>query len=388
MEKVRVVHSRDVWLQGTETWLYNQIKYLNEYIEPHVICRQVENLDQFSVANIHQLDVPSYFEWYRERVLRKLGFHASSYQRSILRELKKIKPSILHSHFGHAGWLEVPVAKKAGLRHIVTFYGFDVSRLPNVEPVWKQRYKQLFRQVHLVLCEGPFMAQRVIDLGCSPNKVRVHHLGVAVDKIPFKPRTWQKGQTLRVLIAASFVEKKGIPYALEALGEIKDMVPLEITIIGDADAQTRSQTEKKKILDSLKRFRLEDNVRLLGYQPHAVLLKESYGHHIFISPSVTAIDGDSEGGAPVGLIEMAATGMPIVSTKHCDIPEVVQDGKTGLLAEERDVPGLVSRVRWLVQNPDKWVHLLENSRKHVEKEYNAKDQGVKLSEVYKAVVEQ
>ena len=109
----------------------------------------------------------------------------------------------------------MPAAKKAGLKHIVTFYGVDVCRLPKTEPVWIQRYKELFRHVHLVLCEGPFMAKSIIDLGCPHNKVKVHHLGVAVNRILFKHRTWKKGQTLRVLIAATFREKKGIPYAIE-----------------------------------------------------------------------------------------------------------------------------------------------------------------------------
>jgi len=75
---------------------------------------------------------------------------------------------------------------------------------------------------------------------------------------------------------------------------------------------------------------------MLGFQPHAILFEEAYKNHIFLSPSVTALDGDTEGGAPVTIIEMAATGMPIISTKHCDIPEVIKDGVTGFLANERD----------------------------------------------------
>ena len=63
-------------------------------------------------------------------------------------------------------------------------------------------------------------------------------------------------------------------------------------------------------------------------------------HDVFLAPSVTASNGDTEGGAPVAIIEMAASGMPIVSTRHCDIPSVVLDGVTGLLAAERDSEGL------------------------------------------------
>jgi len=98
---------------------------------------------------------------------------------------------------------------------------------------------------------------------------------------------------------------------------------------------------------------MEQLVRMLGYQSYKMLFEEVYMHHIFLSPSVTAKDGDAEGGAPVTIIEMAASEIPIISTKHCDIPGVILDGKTGLLAEKRDVDGLYERLLWLVSNAEK-----------------------------------
>src|SRR5690606_39794503 len=67
----------------------------------------------------------------------------------------------------------------------------------------------------------------------------------------------------------------------------------------------------------------------LGYQPWRALMDAAYRHHVFLSPSITASDGDTEGGAPVGLIEMAATGMPVISSRHADIPEVIEHGVGG-----------------------------------------------------------
>ena len=79
----------------------------------------------------------------------------------------------------------------------------------------------------------------------------------------------------------------------------------------------------------IEKHKLQSKIRMLGFQPYSVLLEEAYTHHIFLSPSVTASDGDTEGGAPVTLIEMLATGMPIVSTTHCDIPEIICKGPEG-----------------------------------------------------------
>jgi colanic acid/amylovoran biosynthesis glycosyltransferase len=190
-----------------------------------------------------------------------------------------------------------------------------------------------------------------------------------------------------VLIAASFQEKKGIPYALEALGKIQSEVPLKITIIGDSNSESKSQAEKENILAVIEKYHLHTKVRMMGYQPHEILLKEAYRNHIFLSPSITASDGDTEGGAPVSIIEMAATGMPVVSTLHCDIPEVIQNGTTGFLAEERDVEKLLSHLRWLVGHPSRWLEILKAGRAHVEAKYDVGKQGRGLAENYKELVQ-
>jgi colanic acid/amylovoran biosynthesis glycosyltransferase len=231
------------------------------------------------------------------------------------------------------------------------------------------------------------MARCLLDLGCPKQKVRVHHLGVEVDRIPFRFRTWDRRDPLRVLIAASFREKKGIPYALEALGHLHAEVSLEITIVGDASPESGSESEKGKILATIEKYCLQTKVRMLGYQPHSSLLEEVLKHHLFISPSVTADDGDTEGGAPVTLIEAAATGMPIISTTHCDIPEVISHGVSGLLAEERDVEGLITYLKWLIHHTDHWKGMGKAGRKRVETEYNARMQGEELACIYREVNE-
>jgi colanic acid/amylovoran biosynthesis glycosyltransferase len=191
---------------------------------------------------------------------------------------------------------------------------------------------------------------------------------------------------LRVLIAATFREKKGIPYALEALGRLQKDIPLEVTLVGDSSNELRSQKEKQKILATIDKYRLASNVNLLGFQSHDKLLEIAYQHHLFISPSITADDGDTEGGAPIAIIEMVATGMPIVSTTHCDIPGVVQPDLKHLLAKERDVEGLIQAIEWLVSHHEEWLSILENGRRYVESEFDAYHQGKRLSKLYHQVV--
>jgi colanic acid/amylovoran biosynthesis glycosyltransferase len=163
-------------------------------------------------------------------------------------------------------------------------------------------------------------------------------------------------------------------------------VELEITVIGDEHGDPGTIREKGRILGAIARHGLGPATRLLGYQPYTVVMEEARRHHVFISPSVTASDGDSEGGAPVSLIEMGACGLMIVSTTHCDIPGVVLDGRTGLLAAERDVEGLVERLRWLVANRSAWSEMRAAGRAHVEAEFDARRQGERLAGVYRDVV--
>jgi colanic acid/amylovoran biosynthesis glycosyltransferase len=126
---------------------------------------------------------------------------------------------------------------------------------------------------------------------------------------------------------------------------------------------------------------------MLGYQPHSILIKEFYKNHIFLHPSVYASSGDSEGGAPVSIIEASASGMPILSTMHCDIPEVVINGKSGYLAPERDIEALVSKLKVFVCNPEKWKEMGKKGRCHIEKNYDIKKQIKRLEEIYDKILE-
>lgn len=379
---VVVLHHTPVWLEGTETWIYGQLRALPPEVESHVVCEEQRNLDQFPWPAIHSR---SAYQRVFQGAARRLGlgFLAErSRGKGLVAAARRLNASILHSHFGDVGWRDMAFAREAGVRHVVTFYGHEVGRLPTVDSVWRERYAELFSTADRILCEGPRMRETLIELGCPKEKVRVQPLGVDLDGIPFVPRGWMNGTPLRVLIAASFREKKGIPSGIQALARLQSRTLLEVTIAGDASAETRSLDEKARILAAVRASGLESRVRFTGALPHAELMSEAYRHHIFLAPSRTASDGDSEGGAPVTIIEMAATGMPVVSTEHCDIPEIIQHGSTGLLAAEGDIGGLADRLAWLAENPAEWPRLTEAARAHIQHRFNALVQGRKLAEAY------
>lgn len=376
---IHVLHSTAIWLPQTQPWLHDLVRFLPEPIVSHVAAERLENIEQFPVARLHAREDRRVMDRLARRALCRVG--QTPAMRHVRRVAETLRPTVIHSHFGNRGWADIGAAAATGARLVTSFYGLDVDRIPRSDPVWRERYGELFRKARWILVLGPHMAERVRKLGCPEEKTLIHHVGVDVATIAFRPRSWEAGRPLRVLMAASFREKKGIPLGLEALARLTKRLPVAITLIGDANEEARSQRERARILATVERWSIGDQLRLMGYQPHAVLLQEAYRHDIFMSPSLTASDGDTEG-TPVTLMEMMASGMPVVSTFHSDIPEVVQHGRTGRLAAEGDPQALLEQLEWLIEQPSEWAPMLARARSHIEAEFDARCQGERLAAVY------
>lgn len=380
---ITVVHSCWSWLPMTQNWIYNQISNLPaSSINAFVACEVAENLDRFPWPTLHVARRPTI----GQRAANFVGnFLGAARQRHSCEVARDTRCDLLHSHFGNHAWNDLVTSRSLGIPHVVTFYGFDVNQLPRSSPLWRKRYRELFSEISAALCEGPHMASCLHDLGCAEDKINLMPLGVELEAIRFAPRQWSPGETLRVLIAASFREKKGIPYAVAALGRLAGDIPLQITIAGDSGRDRASQREKKRILDAVRSAGLDKLTRFVGYVDQPTLHSLAHDHHIFLSPSVTASDGDTEGGAPVAIIEMIATGMPIVSTTHCDIPFVVGPGSARFLANERDVDDLERCLRSLLAERD-WDSVILPARAHIATQHNAANQGEALARLYRRVL--
>jgi glycosyltransferase involved in cell wall biosynthesis len=102
-------------------------------------------------------------------------------------------------------------------------------------------------------------------------------------------------------------------------------------------------------------------------------------------PSVTAVNGDCEG-LPTVVAEALATGVPIVSTLHGGIPEIVVNGVTGLLAPERDYEALADALSLLLADENLWQHFHQAALQHVEQHFDLKTQTALLEQIYNGVV--
>lgn len=383
---IKVVHSHPVWLPQTQTWMHSLVKSLpTDLIDSHVACSVSENLDQFQLPNVWSQKQHARIDSLINALLRKSKI--TKYQIPYLKKIaKRLKPQIVHSHFGNVGVRDCSTIGDSNINQVVTFYGYDLSELPKRDPPIVEDYRRMFGAVSGVLCEGPYMAKRVVEMGCPRKKVHVQHLGIDLKKIAYRPRSWNPGETFKFLIAGSFREKKGIPYAIRAIGKIASSLELELTIIGDAYKSPSSENEKAKILLAIDESGLKSRTKLLGFQPYEIMNRLALEHHMFVSTSVQASSGDNEGGAPVTLIEMAASGMPVVSSFHCDIPNVIVDGGTGWLAEERNVDAIANQIENAISGHDKWGDVLAAGRNRMETEFDVVKQGKRLAGLYRSML--
>ena len=372
-----VAHLTRVYLPLTETWLYhNQIINLKRY-KPIIITQSTLNLDKFPTQNVYSLPKHSYISKIFKIMIMMLTWSYST--RHFEKVIKENNAKLLHAHFGTMGVRYLKLKKNLNLPMITTFYGHDVSIVQR-KSYWKKRYIQLFQEGELFLTEGNNMKNELIKLGCPENKIIIQHLGVDLNMFDFIPRTLPEDGNIIILIAGSFREKKGIPYAIEAFAKVKENHPtIQLRILGDGEMRNQIESLIAE-LDML------DSVTILGYQSYDVFLKEMTNAHIFMQPSITAQDGDTEGGAPVAILEAQATGLPVISSYHADIPEVVVDGKSALLAPEKDVEMLTKHLEYLVEHPDVWEEMGRAGREHVEQEYDVLMQVEKLEKIYDGCV--
>lgn len=366
-----VAHYVWEYLCPRANWIYNQIHGLERY-QPVVLSGSARNAADYPMEKLYFYP-PSFFQRrYLRGLARTAGRLLGGEDAYFTKILRNSGARLLHAHYGPQGFRAMKLKEGANLPLVVTFYGYDVIKVPR-DPAWARRYKELFARADHFLTEGSHMKACLVDLGCPPERITVQHLGAEMSKIEFRPRVLDDGP-VRVLMAAAFVEKKGFVDGIHAFAKASRSRSMELTIIGDGPL--RPQIEA-----AIAEERLE-NVRLLGYQPYAVLMAEAERAHIFMHPSVTAANGDTEGGAPVCLIDMQASGLPVISTTHADIPEVVIDGRTGLLVPEHDIDGLAERLNYLVDHPQTWSVMGAAGRAHVQKEYDIAEQRRKLEIIY------
>ena len=266
----------------------------------------------------------------------------------------------IHVHFGPNFNKIAPLfAAHPGLFVLVSFHGYDASATFQVKG--PDVYAGLFARANMITTPSQFMKDALVRYGCPPDKVVVHHYGK--DMQTFAPAPGRDGrQPIRVLSVARLVEKKGLEYALAAFAKARVGFDVEYRIVGDGPL---GQT----LADLAQALGVADRVVFLGQRSNEDVRREMAAADIFVLTSVTAANGDQEG-LPVSLIEAQAMGLPVISSRHAGIPELVVHGETGFLAQERDVDEIAGYMRALLKNPVIREAFSAKAREHVLDEFD------------------
>lgn len=219
--------------------------------------------------------------------------------------------------------------------------------------------------------------KKIMAQECGPDahdKIQVIYGGVDVERLTPSLRSRSTGP-FRILCVARFEEVKGHRYLVEACRLLRERgVALECRLVGDGPLL--STIEKQ-----IKRVGLSREVRLLGGSTYQEVIQELRRADVVVSPAVPTANGKREG-IPNVLKEAMACGVPVVASAVGGIPELVENGETGILVAPRDAVLLADTLKRLSDDPALRSRLGRSGRVKVVREFNLKVSTAKRAKLF------
>ncbi|RFU61296.1 glycosyltransferase [Peribacillus glennii] len=354
MSRVAVV--RGWYLPISETFIYSELVNVKS-VSPIVCCKKIMNLEHFPFEPIHQ---------YKDND-------------ELMHILRTQKISLIHARFGVTGADLLEVKKVLGIPMLTSFHGFDLPTNLKSMQRYGNRLEPLFEHGDAFTVTSVNMKNILVKYGCSPEKIFVHHSGINVGKFSYKKRSVPENGIITVLSVGRLIEKKGMEYLIEAVHQVHQEYPgIRLRIAGDG--KLRRTLEKQ-----VERLLLGEVVEFLGEVTHQAVAEEMEKAQLFALASTTDNVGNQEG-IPNVLKEAMACGLPVLSTNHAGIPELVVDGKSGLLVPERDSAALAERLLHFIQHPEDWERFGTHGRETVEQFFNIERQIENLEAIYSSLL--
>lgn len=264
------------------------------------------------------------------------------------------RPAAVLAEFGPTAARLIEPTRRAGLPLVAHFHGYDISVRAVVDE-HRDSYQRLFQTASAIIAVSKPMRALLIEMGAPP--ARVHYCPYGVDCTIFKPADAALAPPTAVAVGR-FVDKKAPHLTILAFAQAHRRDPrVRLRMIGDGPLFG-------SCVDLVSALGLQEAVTLLGEQPHAAIAAEMQGARCFVQHSVQALNGDSEG-TPNSVLEAGASGLAVVSTRHAGIPDVVIEGRTGFLVDERDVNGMAQHLDRLFADPGLAGSMGRAARSHI-----------------------
>jgi colanic acid/amylovoran biosynthesis glycosyltransferase len=221
--------------------------------------------------------------------------------------------------------------------------------------------------------------ERLVHLGCPPEKLRINRTGIPLNEFPFQDRELPQDGKLRVVQACRLIPKKGVATSLRAFAIFKkDHPDAEFLIAGKGPLQP----ELEMLAGGLGIAR---DVHFLGFLSQPKLMQLYASSHLFLHPSEISPNQDQEG-VPNSVLEAMATGLPVVATRHGGIPEAVDHGRTGFLVAEEDHVGLANAMQLITSSPGLLKEMGERAHAAVVERFEQDTQINRLESFYEEAI--
>jgi glycosyltransferase involved in cell wall biosynthesis len=244
----------------------------------------------------------------------------------------------LHAHFiDRAATVALVASRLLNVPYSVTAHASDIYVSPVLLP------EKLAGAKFVATCTGynrDYLAKRGQNL--FDHKLLCIYHGLETDR--YQRTQFSNPARPIILSVGQLMERKGFPYLIEACKILRDRgVDFECRIIGDGPIRAALQAQ-------IHQLGLEDRVTLCGSVSHQQVITEYEQATLFTLPAILGSDGDRDG-IPNVILEALAMELPVVSTDHSGIPEVVEDGVNGLLVPQANAQALAAAVERLLSDP-------------------------------------
>lgn len=381
---MRVVHYSDSFSLLTETFVYAFVTELERQgLDNYVLCRMRKNESTRPFDKVQVVAPPNRYHPLRiaHRVVaeftrvRKTEYLWPMRRRALEARVARIRPQVMHVHFGPEAVLIAPAARKLGIPLIASFYGYDISRLPH-DPVWRGHYEGLWEQLAAVAVLSKDMKREVVRLGCPADRARIIHVSTNLSP----SRLEERSEIRRLVSVGRLAEKKGHDDAIRALHVVVQRYPhVHLDIVGEGP-------QRPQLEALIAELGLDAHVSLIGALPLSGALQALGDADAFVLCSKTAPDGDKEG-TPTVLVEAQLKGLPCVTTMHAGIPEMVPEENHWLLGPEGDARDAAARIIRLIEaSADQLSAVRHGGLRFVEEHFNLARETGKLRALYQEVI--
>jgi colanic acid/amylovoran biosynthesis glycosyltransferase len=369
------------FLKAEMQHIYRQISRLVRF-NTFVITKFRQNADVFPFPDVEEL-TPARQGLIRRGYLKYLQqkpalIYRGEYEAS-RRILIRRDPALMHIYFGNTGVHLLPLIRRWDRPCLVSFHGMDVQHRPE-EKGYEQRLREVLQIVPLVLVRSQSIADRLQQLGCTPDKIRMNRTGIPLHGFPLAERSFPADGRWLLVQACRLVPKKGLFTTLEAFLLFRSSYPFaRLVIAGDGPLQ-------ESIKNRIRELGIEDAVTLCGFVDQTQLRSLFEQAHVFVHPSHSTEDGNQEG-VPNSMLEAMATGLPVVATRHGGIPEAVEDGVHGCLVGEKDGASLAAALVKLAADPVLWRQFSLAASAKVSEAFEQSQQVKQLEAAYQEALE-